>query len=87
MVKRIILLLDGTWNDIDAGPTDTNIVRMRELMSRHLVRESNHRHSDKGGGDKKVHGFTKAGKEHIIYYERWEQARSIDSEAAPLAKG
>jgi Uncharacterized alpha/beta hydrolase domain (DUF2235) len=69
MVKRIILLLDGTWNDIDAGPTDTNIVRMRELISRHLVRESSHGHPG-GGGDKKVHGYTKSGKEHIIYYER-----------------
>ena len=70
MVKRIILLLDGTWNDIDAGPTDTNIVRMRGLISRHLVRTSSHRHSGDGGGNKKVHGYTKSGKEHIIYYER-----------------
>jgi hypothetical protein len=31
MPKRIVLLLDGTWNDIDVGPYDTNIVRMREL--------------------------------------------------------
>ena len=71
MVKRIILLLDGTWNDIDAGPKDTNIVRMRGLISRHLVRMSSHGHSgDGGGGDKKVHGYTKSGKEHIVYYER-----------------
>jgi hypothetical protein len=70
MVKRIILLLDGTWNDIDAGPADTNIVRMRGLISRHLVRVSSHGHSGDGGGDKKVHGYTKSGKEHIIYYER-----------------
>lgn len=70
MVKRIILLLDGTWNDIDAGPADTNIVRMRGLISRHLVRVSGHGHSGEGGEDKKVHGYTKSGKEHIIYYER-----------------
>lgn len=69
MVKRIILLLDGTWNDIDAGPADTNIVRMRGLISRHLVRVSSRSHSGEGG-DKKVHGYTKSGKEHIIYYER-----------------
>src|SRR5579872_6341734 len=31
--KRIILLLDGTWNDSDFGPTDTNIVRIREAIS------------------------------------------------------
>ena len=70
MVKRIILLLDGTWNDIDAGPADTNIVRMRGLISRHLVRVSGHGHSGDGDGDKKVHGYTKSGKEHIVYYER-----------------
>ena len=70
MVKRIILLLDGTWNDIDAGPKDTNIVRMRGLISRHLVRVSSHGHSGDDGGDKKVHGYTKSGKEHIVYYER-----------------
>jgi hypothetical protein len=69
VVKRIILLLDGTWNDIDAGPTDTNIVRMRELISRHLVRVSGHGHPGDDGG-KKVHGYTKSGKEHIVYYER-----------------
>ena len=27
MRKRIILLLDGTWNDADFGLSDTNIVR------------------------------------------------------------
>lgn len=70
MQKRIILLLDGTWNDIDVGKSDTNIVRMRELISRHLVRVSRHSHSGPDGGDKKVHGYTKSGKEHIIYYER-----------------
>jgi len=33
MAKRIILLLDGTWNDADVGPFDTNIVRLREKRS------------------------------------------------------
>ena len=53
MPKRIILLLDGTWNDIDVGLTDTNIVRMRELISRHLVKVSGHdhaRHDEANGG-------------------------------------
>lgn len=36
MAKRIILLLDGTWNDSDFGAYDTNIVRMREAISRTL---------------------------------------------------
>jgi len=34
--KRIILLLDGTWNDSDFGPTDTNVVRLREAISKTL---------------------------------------------------
>lgn len=29
-MKRIVLLLDGTWNDADDGMSDTNIVRLRE---------------------------------------------------------
>ena len=31
--KRLILLLDGTWNDADFGTHDTNIVRLRELIA------------------------------------------------------
>jgi hypothetical protein len=33
MGRRIILLLDGTWNDSDFGPFDTNIVRLRGLIA------------------------------------------------------
>jgi uncharacterized protein (DUF2235 family) len=36
--KRIILLLDGTWNDADSGPADTNIVRLRQIISKSLNR-------------------------------------------------
>jgi hypothetical protein len=32
--RRIILLLDGTWNDADLGATDTNISRLRDLLAR-----------------------------------------------------
>jgi len=69
MVKRIVLLLDGTWNNIDVGAYDTNIVRMRELISKHLVRTS-HTGAHHDDGNKKVQGYTASGKEHIIYYER-----------------
>lgn len=31
--RRIILLLDGTWNDADLGSTDTNISRLRDLLA------------------------------------------------------
>ena len=40
------------------------------LISQHLIKVSSHGHSGDGGGGKKVHGYTTAGKEHIIYYER-----------------
>ena len=70
MAKRIVLLLDGTWNDIDAGRCDTNIVRMRDLISKHLVAASDHGELGNNTASKKVHGYTASGKEHIIYYER-----------------
>ena len=35
-MKRIILLLDGTWNDADQGPADTNVVRLREIIAKCL---------------------------------------------------
>lgn len=34
--KRIILLLDGTWNDRDFGDSDTNIVRLQRLIAETL---------------------------------------------------
>ena len=37
MRKRIILLLDGTWNDGDFSMYDTNIIRLREIISGSLM--------------------------------------------------
>lgn len=31
--RRLILLLDGTWNDPDTDDKDTNIVRLRNLLA------------------------------------------------------
>jgi uncharacterized protein (DUF2235 family) len=74
--KRIILLLDGTWNDAAFGVTDTNIVRLREVIERSL---------DKGSAlvpagrdalsatpeETIVSGRTFGdGREHIVFYER-----------------
>ena len=70
MVKRIILLLDGTWNDIDVGACDTNIVRMRELISKHLVRDLATAERTPTTATRRSDGYTASGKEHIIYYER-----------------
>jgi Uncharacterized alpha/beta hydrolase domain (DUF2235) len=35
-MKRLVLLLDGTWNDAEFGNRDTNIVRLRELLAKTL---------------------------------------------------
>src|ERR1700749_1099314 len=37
--KRLILLLDGTWNDEDFGPADTNIVRLQEIIAKTLYKQ------------------------------------------------
>lgn len=34
--KRIIMLLDGTWNDSDFGHADTNIVRLQRIIAETL---------------------------------------------------
>src|SRR5271166_29039 len=39
--RRLILLLDGTWNDAEIGDRDTNIVRLRDILARGLSALSN----------------------------------------------
>jgi len=34
--RRLILLLDGTWNDAEASDEDTNIVRLRDILAQTL---------------------------------------------------
>jgi hypothetical protein len=34
--RRLILLLDGTWNDVESGNEDTNIVRLRDIFAHSL---------------------------------------------------
>ena len=47
MKKRIILLLDGTWNDADEGPADTNIVRLRERIVKYFAKCTKTQQRDK----------------------------------------
>jgi len=54
--KRLILLLDGTWNDSDFGPSDTNIVRLREIIARTLAKQARAKGSAANNGDL-VHPF------------------------------
>ena len=51
-MKRIILLLDGTWNDSDFGNVDTNIVRMADIIARSLDPDPGQGVQPKSGADR-----------------------------------
>jgi hypothetical protein len=72
--KRIILLLDGTWNDQDVGSTDTNIVRMQQIIASSLVKKGASLAKVSGNSDrthKLVRGFISEGdRENLVFYER-----------------
>src|SRR5690242_9773798 len=75
VAKRIIMLLDGTWNDADLGASDTNIVRMREIIARSLDVKSALVPQDTNAllpnsGQKLVTGRTFQDLEHLVFYER-----------------
>jgi hypothetical protein len=65
--KQLILLLDGTWNDADSGPCDTNVVRLRELINRSLSDDP-----AASGGTQFAASRTYDGDEiqRIVFYER-----------------
>lgn len=65
--KRIILLLDGTWNDPAAGDNDTNIVRLEDLIVRTLRETSTETAATLG---KLTHGYVTDGQENIVLYQR-----------------
>ncbi len=81
MPKRIILLLDGTWNDADAkGLSDTNIVRLREIIASCLDPTPLSKASDALTPASSGHQYsvttrnyssgTAPAKTHLIFYER-----------------
>ncbi|MGO7486601.1 DUF2235 domain-containing protein [Rhizobium ruizarguesonis] len=78
--KRIILLLDGTWNDQDVGPFDTNIVRLQSLIGRALTSAQTARPSEtqNNGSEKLVRGYASDGRENIVYYERGVGTSAFD---------
>jgi hypothetical protein len=67
--RRIILLLDGTWNDADFETNDTNIVRLRDIIARSLGSadpQSPEAQSPQGVvATPKYHGI-----EHVVFYQR-----------------
>lgn len=74
MAKRIILLLDGTWNDSDFGKQDTNIVRLREILARSLWSNANSPVDpsaiENPAGSGPVTPTTFQSKSNIVFYER-----------------
>ena len=65
--KQLILLLDGTWNDADEGPTDTNIVRLRELINKSLTGSPMPSASKLLATDRK---YVSDGVHRLVFYER-----------------
>lgn len=76
VAKRIILLLDGTWNDADDGGADTNIVRLRQRIAEHLSNAKSRATSDvtSSGAVRQqtfvLTGGKQGGLENIILYAR-----------------
>jgi hypothetical protein len=64
--KRIILLLDGTWNDDEVGANATNVVRLRDLIADSLDPEPPLAIS----ASRAVSPRMFAGREYIVFYER-----------------
>ncbi|CAN7752398.1 DUF2235 domain-containing protein [Rhizobium sp. LjRoot258] len=79
--KRIILLLDGTWNDQEVGPTDTNIVRLQAIIARSIAvapAEKSTIDLDNSSQARLVSGYTSDGRENIVYYERGVGTNAFD---------
>jgi hypothetical protein len=76
VTKRIILLLDGTWNDADDGGADTNIVRLRQKIAAHLSKAQSRAKSDVTSPAAVAQqtfvlkGGKAGGLENLILYER-----------------
>ncbi len=77
--RRLIVLLDGTWNDADASGPATNIVYLRELLFWGLQQRFTHRteaekaeYNKLEGGlrNKAASGMIFDGFEYIVYYGR-----------------
>jgi uncharacterized protein (DUF2235 family) len=70
--RRLILLLDGTWNDSEFGPSDTNIVHLRTLISDYIgaaVAPPEDRPPPKALKEM-VRATVSTGRENLVFYER-----------------
>jgi T6SS, Phospholipase effector Tle1-like, catalytic domain len=79
-MKRIILLLDGTWNDSDFGDSDTNIVRIGDMIARSLdpdqARDSNLREGT--AALVRARRFKGGEVENLVFYERGVGTGALD---------
>ena len=71
-MKRIILLLDGTWNDSDFGDSDTNIVRIGDIIARSLDPDqaSDPNADEAPAALVRARGFKGNNIKHLVFYER-----------------
>ncbi len=82
--KRLILLLDGTWDDQDFGKIDTNIVRLEQVLVRSLApgeRSTEHHKTEhvSSGPTKLVHSFVAGGdRKNYVFYERGVGTGGLD---------
>jgi uncharacterized protein (DUF2235 family) len=79
-MKRIILLLDGTWNDSDFGKFDTNIVRIEDVIARSLdpAQASGSILEKEPAPLVRARGFEGGDVEHLVFYERGVGTRALD---------
>jgi uncharacterized protein (DUF2235 family) len=69
--KRLLLLLDGTWNDPESGASDTNIVRLRNIIARELTSDSFDSPSIAAPNvSTRVQAHEFDGMKHLVFYER-----------------
>jgi len=74
--KRLILLLDGTWNDWEASDDDTNIVRLEDRIIQHLqppraVPISGAAKPEvTATGTEQVSAFRSANRDNYVFYQR-----------------
>lgn len=74
--KRLILLLDGTWNDWEASDDDTNIVRLEDRIIQHLQPPravpipATAKTEVAVTGTEQVSAFRSANRDNYVFYQR-----------------
>src|SRR5437588_6277929 len=78
-MKRLIFLLDGTWNDAEFGDKDTNIVRLREILAKSLEKDFSPAQASGGQQSSLVRSRRSADDiEHLVFYARGVGTSAFD---------